>query len=38
MPFHYLHTIYKEYIVMMLDETKREAVAGEQLVDTLADG
>ena len=38
MPFHYMHTIYKEYIVMMLDETKRQGVAGEQLVDEMIDG
>ena len=35
MPSHYLHTIYKEYVEMMLDEEKRNAMAGEQITDAL---
>ena len=37
MPCHYIHTIYKEYIEMMLNKEKREAHEGEQVVDELSD-
>lgn len=36
MPNHYMHTIYKEYVNMLKDESKQQALAGESVIDELA--
>jgi hypothetical protein len=35
MPNHYIHTIYKEYVNFLQDETLQKAAAGEDLVNAM---
>jgi hypothetical protein len=37
MPSHYIHSIYKSYIDMIMDESKKQQHVDEQTVDELED-
>lgn len=37
MPFHYFHTIYKEYIEMLKDADKQKVAAAESVKDEMED-